>query len=630
MNLSRTRMHATWNNDNTHCTAYLLHHLRKILLLSAVSHNHDATVACMHLAAMPSPPTELPLSVTAAGTVNNKASQLASTRLRSATGTNSSKKYDADELRRQHADEHGNVGMQVRLTMEDLDHLDFILQPPLGGAMDEPPLRMGEFLWRCLYHDPPPPTASIPLAEVEREIRQHLELELAVVAAGMEDPSATTSSATTAINDKTSGKMYGDGDEAMATQAFSRLSMSDLHKKGGHERANRPAATGIGDGAKPDFNSSHKEMKYNRLRGTTVLLKPNPPESPSTASVASGDPPSPTFMGNVGWGRLNDLVLSDCSDVHFYLLHPFEHATIAACSGCTIVVGAVAGLLHIVDCEKLVVTTAARRILVSNSSDVQLCIFTPSPPLFVGDNRSCHLAPYNTYYDGMREDLLATGLAAAVISEGQYQGNNSRNDNDSSAAWPPLQCASNKWKQPVEVAKLEVPQVPGSPGGLNQQVPLSPGADDRAMGTSASDATMQVTSLVSPVDFQILFVPLESDSSRQQRLESADMDGAVGGTDGAYSQASGGVDGMESQYCRLLAEALQLSPFRLPLEYERRALGKAERMKHIQQAVQKTLSVEQQRRFEEELNRGFRDWLVTSGNLRQVLDLVHLEVKGTQ
>jgi hypothetical protein len=25
------------------------------------------------------------------------------------------------------------------------------------------------------------------------------------------------------------------------------------------------------------------------------------------------------------------------------------------------------------------------------------------------------------------------------------------------------------------------------------------------------------------------------------------------------------------------------------------------------------------------LNRGFRDWLVTSGNLRQVLDLVHLE-----
>jgi hypothetical protein len=72
---------------------------------------------------------------------------------------------------------------------------------------------------------------------------------------------------------------------------------------------------------------------------------------------------------------------------------------------------------------------------------------------------------------------------------------------------------------------------------------------------------------------------------------------------------------------------LQLSPFRLPLEYERSALLKAERMKSIQQAVQKNLTPEQQYRFEEELNRGFREWLVTSGNLRQVLDLVHMEKK---
>jgi TBCC domain-containing protein 1 len=51
-------------------------------------------------------------------------------------------------------------------------------------------------------------------------------------------------------------------------------------------------------------------------------------------------------------------------------------------------------------------------------------------------------------------------------------------------------------------------------------------------------------------------------------------------------------------------------------------------MRNIQQAAQKNLTEEQQLRFEEELNRGFRDWLVTSGNLRQVLDLVHLERRG--
>ena len=52
----------------------------------------------------------------------------------------------------------------------------------------------------------------------------------------------------------------------------------------------------------------------------------------------------------------------------------------------TVVVGAVAGMLHVVDCEKTKITAAARRILVSNSCDVQLNVFTPSPPLLVGDH----------------------------------------------------------------------------------------------------------------------------------------------------------------------------------------------------------------------------------------------------
>jgi TBCC domain-containing protein 1 len=83
-----------------------------------------------------------------------------------------------------------------------------------------------------------------------------------------------------------------------------------------------------------------------------------------------------------------------------------------------------------------------------------------------------------------------------------------------------------------------------------------------------------------------------------------------------------------SQYCRLLAEVLQLSPFRLPVEYERQVTGKADRVRNLQLLVKKNLTEDQQRLFEEELNRGFRDWLVTSGNLRQVLDLVHLERRG--
>ena len=547
----------------------------------------------------------------------------------------SHRNYDADEIRRLHDDEHGNVGLQIRLTMEDLECLDFILQPPNGGMIDEPCVRIGELLWQYVYNEPyPPPIASIPLGDVERVLREHLEMELSLdsnSASGLDDsinantdcdlPKQTRSSKKKGMsrnNDDTTTTTSTTTTEDAAS-AMNRLSLSDRRVRGSsiggdsHSSANQE---------KSDMDDiatfCSKEMKYTRLRGTTVLLKPNPPEPPSaTASVASGDQSyyHPHNTGGTLPGRLHDLVVTDCSDAHFYLLQPFEHATIAACTGCTIVIGAVAGLLHIVDCEKTTITFAARRVLISSSCDVQSFLFTPSPPLLVGDNRTCQFAPYNTYYDGMREDLLITGLAAPAMND------HSRSDND--ALYPLLQCASNKWKQPIELSKLEVPQVTGSSAQSVGSAPLSPGADDRAMTTNMNDTTMQVPVLVPPSEYHILFVPIESESSRLRRLELENGEN----TSGEGSNHGPVANGTESQYCRLLAEVLQLSPFRLPLEYERSALLKAERMKTIQQSVQKSLSPEQQQRFEEELNRGFRDWLVSSGNLRQVLDLVHMENK---
>jgi len=531
----------------------------------------------MHLAAIPSPvPTPTP----------------------DKTRRQSWKRHSADEIRRQHDDEHGNVGLSVRLTMEDLERLHFLLQPQRGGGMEEPPLRIGDFLWGSLYGSPVPPTASIPIGDVEREIRRHLELEL-LMAAGEHDENEDVST---------------DEEEA-ASSALANLALTD--KKGRESEKIRPSQQGY-----------QKDLSYMHLRGKTILLKPQHQDASSGASAASGEQQLANTLTSAG-GRLHDLVITECSDVHIYLLRPFEHATIAACTGCTIVVGAVAGLLHIVDCEKTKITAAARRVLLSNSCDVQLNMFTPSPPLLVGDNRTCQLAPYNTYYDGLREDLLSTGLGAALIQESHSPFHSNRSI-DADGAWPALQCASNKWKQPLELSKLEIPQVPltgaPSPSGSNSPAgSASPGADDKALsggkpGTGNDPACLQAPILLPSSEFRVLFVPWESEASRQRRIESKTEEGK--------ESESGSGGPLESQYCRLLAEVLQLSPFRLPAEYERRALLLGDRMRNIQQAVQKGLTEEQRERFEEELNRGFREWLVATNNLRQVLDLVHWDKKG--
>ena len=579
----RAHLYAGWHNDNSHCTAYILRHLRKLLLLAAISHNPDAVRACMHLAAIPSPP---PAPISEKFRIQRSMMAAPYTR------------YSADDLRRQHDDEHGNVGLSVRLSMEDLERLNFWLQPPSGGGVDDLPLRIGDYLWSSLYSSPAPPTATIPIGDVEREVRRHLELELLMAGVEMDDKEDSST----------------DDEKTAVSSAFSQLSLD-------------ASTSDDGDRARQPHQGNQKEINYTQLRGTTILLKPNMPSPPSEApgggaSIASGDHNDIGLPGSQTKKRLHDLAISDCSDVHMYLLQPFENVTIAACTGCTIVVGAVAGLLHVVDCERTKITTAARRILISNSCDSVMNVFTPTPPLLVGDNRSCQFAPYNTYYEGLREDLLATGLAAAAApAEGNQSPFHGSRSIENEGDWPPLQCASNKWKQPIEISKLEIPQV--AKGGSNSP-PLgspssSPGADDRAPNSNAAsigDSTVEAPILLPASEFHILFVPLESETARQRRLE-LEMQESTGGNAEPPST--------ESKYCRVLAEVLQFSPFRLPIEYERRALVKADRMRSIQQAIRKSIPEDKQQQFEEELNRGFRDWLTTSGNLRQVLDLVHLE-----
>mmetsp|Transcript_6425 Transcript_6425/g.18952 ORF Transcript_6425/g.18952 Transcript_6425/m.18952 type:complete len:805 (+) Transcript_6425:122-2536(+) len=572
----RTRLHAGWNNDDSHCTAYLLRHLRKVLLLSAVSHNIDAVRATIHLAAIPPPEPS------------------------SSTQHFRRKRYvqhSAEEIQREHDEEHGNIGLNIKLTMDDLERLHFTMRPPSGGGIDDPPLQIGEFLWNNLYATAPPPTATIPLRDVERELRRHLELELMMVKNqhGKQDVVHT--------------------DEDAASAAMSQLSLNDNRTDGG-ERARQP------------IQGYHKELSYFQLRSTTILLKPNSHESSAGASTGSED--APHFVNSLASpGRLHDLAVSNCSDVHMYLLQPFESVTIAGCTGCTIVVGAVAGLLHVVDCEKTTITCAARRILVSNCGDAILFVFTPTSPLLVGDNRNCQFAPYNSYYDGLREDLVAAGLAAAVVNEGQFPYHHNSKHPELEAAWPPLQCASNKWNQPKEMAKLEIPAVPAGSSSASgssstsSSGSASPGADDKAVSGgkpgSGGDASLHAPVLLPTSDFHVLFVPLEASPFRRRR-----PDHDHGHHEPADEHKKHPANG-DSQYCRLLEEVLQLSPFGIPVEYERHALVRADRMKSIQQAVQRTLTAEQRQQFEEELNRGFRDWLVTSGNLRQVLDLVHLE-----
>lgn len=604
----RAQIHAGNAMDNSHCTVYLLRHLRKFLLLSALPSNADAIHAIETLSA------PIQSEYDRSQPQNSKPSQLRQLQ---------QEPWDLDAILERHDAEHESIGLDVLLGKEDVERLNLILQAPKGGLIDDPPLWISELLPSV---DEMQVYGGLSLEEVEREIRRHLETELWKEDIGLKDDADETKEGPDGLGKEMKNLTLNDGDE---TDTSGRLNMNKvINAQGGNTKM-------------------HKELTYSKIRGTTILLKPNPNNKVRTMAASNSHTQNSNDAGStnesshahattgaelahVTNGRLHDIHVSDCSDAHIYLLQPFEHATLSGCTGCTIVVGAVAGLLYVVDCERTNITSAARRVLVSNCFDVTHSIFTPSPPLLVGDNRRCQFAPYNTYYDGLREDLLATGLAAAVLSP----------DNvviGDSVHGPALQCASNKWKQPSELSKLSdllhptIPQRQKSSGSISDEKALSK--------TGGGEDTMHAPTLVPASEFQVLFVPLESEANRNRRLAeeareeemtvhtagSEENSIASANTHGTHGTHRGG--GIGSNYSHNLADVLQLSPFRLPTEFERRALVKADRMKSLQQAIQTDLTQEQQMKLEEELNRGFRDWLVTSGNLRQVLDLVHLESK---
>lgn len=342
----RTRLHAGMHQNNAHCASFLLRHLRKFLLLCAVPRNSEACRAIAALAAQQQASEDRSLKTVLSATLEE---------------------LDVSQIEQKHKDEHRNIGVNVQLTLEELDRLSLVLQAPSGGPVEEPPIAIGEHVLKCLAVEEMEArelsggrssaaslhrmnlmnNGLVTVGDAERILRKYLQDELATAQQELE----------------------GDDNEN-SEDVSNRLSKLTIN----NQPLSPPRSRGlsVADSIATDANTVNdsncyfKELSYRKLRSTTVLLEPNRDfggftsngNTADTQSVASlHSQTSSTHHHSTQQdklqvdnesGRLHDLHIADCSETHFYLLQPFEHATIAACSDCTIVVGAVAGLLHIV------------------------------------------------------------------------------------------------------------------------------------------------------------------------------------------------------------------------------------------------------------------------------------------
>ena len=131
-------------------------------------------------------------------------------------------------------------------------------------------------------------------------------------------------------------------------------------------------------------------------------------------------------------GELTDLHIAHCYNSTLYMLQPYRFCTIACSSDCTIVVGAVGGVISLETCERVKVIVCCKQLRVRNCLDCSFNLFTPLQPLLIGDNRSLEFGPYNTNYG-----LLLKHLSAAQLI---------KNGNEDDVCF-----SDNIWKQPRDI-----------------------------------------------------------------------------------------------------------------------------------------------------------------------------------
>lgn len=145
--------------------------------------------------------------------------------------------------------------------------------------------------------------------------------------------------------------------------------------------------------------------------------------SSSSAAVASGSG-SDDDDDDARCSGLRDLVVEGCVDAFVYVLRPFRHASVRACSSTTVVVGAVAGVLTIDLCEGCHVIAATRQLRIGSSVGTTASVFCLRPPLVFGDCREVRVGPHCAPYRGMRRHLRTARLlpraAAEAASSGQW------------------------------------------------------------------------------------------------------------------------------------------------------------------------------------------------------------------
>jgi hypothetical protein len=135
--------------------------------------------------------------------------------------------------------------------------------------------------------------------------------------------------------------------------------------------------------------------------------------TPSTSSASLGPSISSHSLPSRGSSAppvmldtmYQDARVSNCSALFLYVLRPMGHVRISECIDCTIVLGAVGGILDVRDCKRTKIIAACHAVQAANNEDCDFFLLTNTKPILLGSNHGLFFGPFNTHYRSLHRHL---------------------------------------------------------------------------------------------------------------------------------------------------------------------------------------------------------------------------------
>ncbi|KAJ1423387.1 tubulin binding cofactor C-domain-containing protein [Ochromonadaceae sp. CCMP2298] len=296
---------------------------------------------------------------------------------------------------------------------------------------------------------------------------------------------------------------------------------------------------------------------------------------------------------------LPPLYLNFCSRAKMYLISPYHSASISGCSDCDIVIGAVFGAVIVSNCERVRITCACRKLLIINCLDCAFNVATLTTTIIAGDSRGVVVGPYNTAYKSLRMHLKLAGLEPLLSTEEP-----SANPKMASLPAPvDREGSPNCWASLCDVvACLESPVSNCSPSGY---------AMDAAVAPSPLPPPLPSTARLLPYeDFRPTTVPVKQEFLAFEHCPIRTPAEYLG----SLRQQQQSLELVKAQVASVLVPTY--TPSSSPLNaVPDPAAGEAEDRKKRAAATST------------EVSKKFMEWLVNSGNAKQVLDLIRIDAE---